>query len=184
MIYYPRAISNTDSLLLFVLLCVLNVLLPQGNFCTPSFIIKFAGCFTVWVTSAKANLCTPVVSKLRCTVSAVLCQQSVNCNVLSVLCCVNSQSITLYCQCCTVSIVSKLQYIVSAVLCQQSVNYNVLSVMAMPTTLLVAIINCQWKRKEASHADIQFFWVLSRTSVCVCVDTSCSQDVCVCGLRL
>ena len=69
MIYYPRAISNTDSLLLFVLLCVLNVLLPegnfehrqfvvvllcvlnvllpQGNFCTPSFIIKFAGCFTV-----------------------------------------------------------------------------------------------------------------------------------------
>ena len=82
-----------------VLLCVLNVLLPPGNFCTPSFIIKFAGCFTVRVTSTKANLCTPIVSKLRC--------------------------------------------IVSAVLCQQSVNYNVLSVMAMPTTLPVAIINCQ-----------------------------------------
>ena len=54
---------------------------------------------------------------------------------------------------------------------------DILTVMVISTTLLVAIINCQWKRKEASHTDIHFFWVLSR--MFVCVDSSCGQDVCV-----
>ena len=59
MIYYPRAISNTDSLLLFVLLCVLNVLLPEGNFEHRQFVVVLLCVLNVILP--EGNFCTPIV---------------------------------------------------------------------------------------------------------------------------